>query len=101
MRHLSKARSTFSNQPEQVVRDKLFEPLFQSLGFDFQVNKPGDFDLAVPDYTLYAPDDRSKPIALAMTYVWNRNLDDADEGPRPTDARRDPWRAGGQRPGKG
>ena len=80
LRQLNNARPKFSGQPEQVVREKLYEPLFQSLGFEFQANKPGDNDLAEPDYKLYAPGDRSKPIALAMTTVWNRNLDDADEG---------------------
>ncbi len=78
LRHLSRARAAFSKQPEQVVRQQLYEPLFQSLGFEFQVHKPGNSDLAEPDYRLYAPGDRSQPIALAMTYVWNRNLDDAD-----------------------
>lgn len=78
LRHLSQARRTFSGQPEQVVREKLYEPLFQSLGFQAVANKTGDSALDEADYTLYAPGQPDQAIALAMTYVWNRSLDDAD-----------------------
>ncbi|HSN74397.1 MAG TPA: Eco57I restriction-modification methylase domain-containing protein, partial [Anaerolineae bacterium] len=78
LRHLSRARPAFSGQPEQVVRQQLYEPLFQSLGFAFQAHQPGGSDLGEPDYKLFAPGERGRPLALAMTTVWNRNLDDAD-----------------------
>ncbi|HHY58782.1 MAG TPA: hypothetical protein GYA08_25500, partial [Chloroflexi bacterium] len=75
---LATARQTFGMQPEATIRTGLYEPIFRLLGFDFVQNKPGDSDGTAPDYFLYAPGDRSKPLAAALTYVWNRNLDDID-----------------------
>lgn len=57
--------------------------LFRSLGFEFKANKPGNSDLADPDYLLFTPGDPVKPIAAALTYVWNRNLDDQDQQRHP------------------
>lgn len=75
---LANARQAFGMQPEAVIRTGLYEPIFGLLGFDFVQNKPGSSDGTAPDYFLYAPGDRSKPLAAALTYVWNRNLDDID-----------------------
>jgi type I restriction-modification system DNA methylase subunit len=75
---LATARQTFGMQPEATIRTGLYEPIFRLLGFDFVQNKPGDSDGTAPDYFLYAPGDRSKPLAAALTHVWNRNLDDID-----------------------
>ena len=76
------ARQTFTGQPEATIRAGFFEPIFRLLGFEVEVNKPGDSNGAEPDYYLYAPGDRSKPAAAALTYVWNRNLDDIDPARR-------------------
>jgi len=78
LKHLADARPRYSGQPERVIRKGLFEPLFTGLGFEFDMNKSGDSDLDEPDYVLYARGERDRPIVLAMTYVWNRNLDDMD-----------------------
>ncbi|MFQ5595761.1 MAG: DNA methyltransferase, partial [Anaerolineae bacterium] len=78
LRHLADARRKYSRQQEQVIRQKLFEPLFASLGFEFQVRKGSAEDIEEPDYLLFAPGDGERPIAAALTYVWNRNLDDMD-----------------------
>jgi len=78
LQHFSSARQTYTGRPEQLIRDGLYEPLFRELGFEFVVNKLGTSDAEEPDYLLYAPGDRSQPIAVALTYVWNRNLDDED-----------------------
>ncbi|MBP8293636.1 MAG: Eco57I restriction-modification methylase domain-containing protein, partial [Caldilineaceae bacterium] len=74
------ARQKFTSQPEAAIRQGFFAPIFQLLGFDAVVNKPGDADGTAPDYFLYAPGDRSQPLAAVLTYVWNRNLDDIDPG---------------------
>ena len=76
--HLSQARQKYTREPEQVMRGGLYEPLFKELGFEFEVVKLGTSTAEEPDYNLYTPGDRSKPVAVALTYVWNRNLDDED-----------------------
>jgi hypothetical protein len=88
------ARTNYSGKAKDVVRKELYEPLFQLLGFQFAAQPPS-VDPA-PDYLLYAPDqqgrdtsrprDTAHPIAVALTYVWNRNLDDADETRDPNDS---------------
>lgn len=75
---LSHARQRFTQQPEQTVRADLYEPLFRELGFEFVSHKPDTSNAEEPDYKLYTPGNREKPVALALTYVWNRNLDDED-----------------------
>ncbi|MBS1967730.1 MAG: Eco57I restriction-modification methylase domain-containing protein [Chloroflexi bacterium SZAS-1] len=76
---LATARKAFTGQPEQQVRPQLYEPLFQQLGFAYAAQKPGDSAAPHADYMLYAPTDMHTPLAAALTYVWNRNLDDVDE----------------------
>lgn len=76
---LSHARQTYSRQPEQVVRDGLYEPLFRELGFELAPVKPGTSSEEEADYKLFTPGRLDKPVALALTYVWNRSLDDKDE----------------------
>ncbi len=77
--HLVTARKEYTRKPEQAIRSKLYEPLFQQLGFVFVAQKSGSSSAETPDYLLYAPGSTDKPIAAALTYVWNRNLDDVDE----------------------
>ncbi len=77
--HLSQARQNYTKQPESVIRRGLYEPLFAALGFEFQEHKSGRSSDKAPDYfLLYDPADSSQPIAAALTYVWNRNLDNED-----------------------
>jgi hypothetical protein len=78
-RLLANARQTYSRQAESVIRQGIYEPLFARLGFDPVEGKRGASADEEADYRLYAPGDRSKPLALALTYVWDRNLDDVDE----------------------
>lgn len=73
------ARKEFTRKPEAVVRAKLYEPLFQLLGFAFVAQKSASVAAEVADYVLYAPGQPDTPVAAALTYVWNRNLDDVDE----------------------
>lgn len=78
IRLLSTARRDYTRQTEDIIRQGLYEPTFRLLGFEFEVKKSGASSTDDPDYLLYAPGD-DQPIAAALTYVWNRNLDDVDE----------------------
>ena len=78
-KHIVTARKNYTRQTEDVIRKGLYEPVFKLLGFDFAKQKSGASAAAAADYLLYTPGDKSKPIAAALTYVWNRNLDDVDE----------------------
>jgi hypothetical protein len=78
-RHLTTARKNYTRQTEAVIRKGLFEPVFKLLGFDFVEGKSDSSGADEADYLLYPLGDQSKPIAAALTYVWNRNLDDVDE----------------------
>ncbi|MCB9451455.1 MAG: Eco57I restriction-modification methylase domain-containing protein [Anaerolineaceae bacterium] len=78
-RHLTTARKNYTRQTEAVIRKGLFEPVFKLLGFDYMEGKSDSSGADEADYLLYTPGDQSKPIAAALTYVWNRNLDDVDE----------------------
>lgn len=70
----------FSSQIyKDVIRRGLYEPLFKQLGFTYTEQKSSESAAEQPDYLLYAPGDTEQPIAAALTYVWNRNLDDVDE----------------------
>jgi hypothetical protein len=78
-KHLITGRKNYARQPEDVIRKGLYEPVLKLLGFDFVRQKSGAPAASAADYLLYTPGDRSKPVAAALTYVWNRNLDDVDE----------------------
>ena len=78
-KHITSARAKFTRQTEDVIRDGLFEPVFNLLGFHYVEQKSGSSSAEEPDYLLFSPDDKEQPIAAALTYVWNRNLDDVDE----------------------
>ncbi len=76
-------RETFSNQPEEVVRTKLLEPVLTILGFTFQPIKASISDTVQPDYKLYATSPTgqtsAQPLALCLAYTWGRNLDGKDD----------------------
>ncbi|NJL54205.1 DUF559 domain-containing protein [bacterium] len=78
-RHLTTARTKYTRQTEDAIRRGLYEPLFKQLGFTYTEQKSSASAAEQPDYLLYAPGDIEQPIAAALTYVWNRNLDDVDE----------------------
>ncbi len=76
-------RETFSNQPEEVVRARLLEPVLATLGFVARPVKASNSSTAEPDYRLYpvsaAGHATDKPLALCLAYTWRRNLDGKDE----------------------
>jgi hypothetical protein len=89
-------REKFSNQPEEVIRASLLEPVFTTLGFVAQPHKTRSNNSIQPDYKLYiaprnvgaplagalnavAQPNSDKPLALCLAYTWGRNLDGKDE----------------------
>ena len=76
-------RETFSNQPEDVVRARLLEPVLSTLGFVARSVKASNSGTPEPDYRLYlassAEHATDKPLALCLAYTWGRNLDGKDE----------------------
>src|SRR5258707_7791332 len=76
-------RETFSNQPEEVVRARLLEPVLATLGFVARPVKASNNGTPEPDYRLYpagaAGRATDKPLALCLAYTWGRNLDGKDE----------------------
>ena len=67
---LGDARAKYTGQPGEIIRSELVEPLFALLGFTFNAEEGV--------YRLYSPGQTDTPIALALAYSWNRNLDDSD-----------------------
>src|SRR5215510_1254414 len=78
-KHIVTARKTYTRHTKDVIRKGLYEPVFKLLGFNCKKQKPSASSAGQADYLLYTPGDTSKPIAAALTYIWNRNLDDIDE----------------------
>ena len=76
---LATARQRYTGQPVAAIRAGLYAPLFAQLGFVATPQPPRTPATPTPDYLLYAPGDESAPLAAALAYGWNRNLDDADE----------------------
>jgi hypothetical protein len=61
---------------KQAARDKLYEPIFERLGFRAVVNRPCKTDLTKPDYLLN--DASGETITAAFVYSWDRWLDGPD-----------------------
>jgi hypothetical protein len=77
--HLTSARTKYTGKTEAVICQGLFEPLFTRLGFAFGSPPAASGSEHQADYLLYDPANKQQPIAAALTYVWNRNLDAVDE----------------------
>ncbi|MBA3531998.1 MAG: hypothetical protein H0T73_08780, partial [Ardenticatenales bacterium] len=75
---LVRARATYTGQGEALIRQGLYEPIFRLLGFEAVAQKGASSSARAADYLLYAPGAPEQPIAAALTYVWNRTLDDVD-----------------------
>ncbi|NLX21693.1 MAG: hypothetical protein GXY55_08475, partial [Phycisphaerae bacterium] len=66
-------------KPVSEARDKLFEPVFKKLGFDFEPVRAAGSGHTEPDYLLRAPGNGKRPLALALVYSWDRSLDMKDD----------------------
>ena len=66
-------------------RDRCFfveryaEPMLKALGFNYTPNEMPRSDGEVPDYTLYLPEEKDKPVAGICVFPWDRALDYTDE----------------------
>ncbi|MGD0337501.1 MAG: TaqI-like C-terminal specificity domain-containing protein [Bacteroidota bacterium] len=69
---------TWAGKPEAELRDQLFEPIFNILGFTFKQGKSPTNDALKPDYFLYGKQGR-EAIALCLCYSWARSLDGKDD----------------------
>lgn len=73
---MADARTRWTSQPEQAIRDQLFDPLWSMLGFKAKVNKASSKDHPQPDYVL--DDANGDPETVAFVYRWDRWLDGPD-----------------------
>ena len=73
-RLMQDARQRWLGKGEQIVRQELYEPLFELLGFTAEVNKSAGKAHTAPDYLLSAPDGKT----AAFVYAWDRWLDGPD-----------------------
>ncbi len=100
-KHIASARKDYTGKTEDAIRKGLYEPLFRQLGFAFTPQKSASSSVETADYLLYEPGKTDTPIAAALTYVWNRNLDDVDPTRDEDTAIRNSWRDRGQLAGSG
>ena len=76
------AREGCRNQPQQVIWSHLFKPVFQELGFTAQsASLPPQENAHHSYYRLFAAASpaQEKPLAVCLTYAWERNLDGKDD----------------------
>ena len=73
------ASSRLTNQPEESLRADLLEPVFKTLGFAAKAGKKSASAAEEPDYRLFGPEAKDKPLALCLAYPWGRSLDGKDD----------------------
>jgi hypothetical protein len=71
----SNARGRWSNEPEQTIRDELYEPAWKLLGFKAKVANAANQDHPTPDYELHGS---NGTLTVAFCYRWDRWLDGLD-----------------------
>jgi hypothetical protein len=74
---LVNVRQRLANQTEVVTRGELLEPIFEALGFSWDVLRESGQSGDEPDYVLFQPGD-DNPLVVCLAYKWNRYLDGAD-----------------------
>ena len=73
---LHDTRRRWRAKGEQIVRDELYEPLFDLLGFKAKAVKGAKDSRTKPDYRLSAKSGKAK--TAAFVYAWDRWLDGPD-----------------------
>ena len=73
---LTDARQRWLHKGEQIVRDELFEPIFDLLGFQAKPVKTAKESHLQPDYLLTAKSGSGR--TAAFVYAWDRWLDGPD-----------------------
>jgi len=69
-------RARLTGKGEQIIRDELYEPLFELLGFKAKANKSARDGRTTPDYILKPTSGNGK--TAAFVYAWDRWLDGPD-----------------------
>ena len=72
---LPRLREQTRMSDDGVTAQSLVGTALEELGFKMVKAAGGD----EPDYRLYAPDNPEEPVAVCLTYSWNRYLDGRDE----------------------
>lgn len=73
------ARSTWAGKSESELRKGLLEPIFSTLGFKAVAVKSPKDSSSRPDYKLYGLNENNHPLAVCLTYPWERSLDGKDD----------------------
>ncbi len=73
---LNDSRGRWLGNGEQIVREQLYQPLFELLGFGAKVNKQPTDSQTKPDYLLTSKTGHGK--TAAFVYAWDRWLDGPD-----------------------
>jgi hypothetical protein len=75
-----RAQTRWAHRSEEELRRALLELALRELGFALdKVKEPND-DRPEADYELRMPGGSGPPLAVCLTYRWNRFLDGKDEG---------------------
>lgn len=73
---LTGAHQKLLGKDEQLVREQLYQPVFDLLGFKAKDKKLPTDGSPAPDYLLHA--DGKQPLTAALVYRWDRWLDGPD-----------------------
>ncbi|MEK7766858.1 MAG: hypothetical protein AAB368_11525, partial [bacterium] len=73
------AGKRLANRPKDVVQHDLVEPVLAALGFTAEAVPVPKSAAHLPDYRLYADDRKAEPVALLLSYPWDRSLDGKDD----------------------
>jgi hypothetical protein len=75
------ANKAFAGKSKSELRQLLFEPVLELLGFAWDVphkntKRENQDERRLPDYTLAMKEADGSPLAICLVYPWERNLDD-------------------------
>src|SRR5438552_3709113 len=75
------ANKTFAGKSKSELRQLLFEPVLELLGFAWDmphkiIKRDNQDERRSPDYSLTMKDADESPLAICLVYPWERNLDD-------------------------
>ncbi len=72
------ARSRVSGKEELIIRQELLCPTLKALGFSYKEGKDSKAAHSEPDYYLYDRKESKEPVAILLSYCWDRSLDAKD-----------------------
>lgn len=71
---MANTRQRLTDQNEAATRAELLEPIFEVLGFTWEVRRESGQASDNPDYVMLQPS-ADHPLAVCLAYKWNRYLD--------------------------